>query len=369
MPEYKKQPWHLIWKRWFSVTLNAGAINHSFTNSSRRTFIINLFCLVGVLFTAPLGILSLLQGNLLVGIALLVIATIYILNHLYLRRTRNYLFSANVILYPLYTLMLYLVYSGGVNGTGHVWIYCIPPVSLFLHGLKRGLLEVFVFILALIFILFVIPTPFDKLGYHPDLKTRIIYSFILIAFLSTIYEYISSRFNQSLQELSVKLEVAATTDPLTGLLNRRGLQQRFEALQWHAPALLLLDIDHFKRINDDYGHKYGDEYLVLFARTLEAFFPKQESLVSRWGGEEFLVVIEKVDNLKDMAEALREALKAITLSTGYDENMSATVSIGVTHVGVGEDILKAISRADQGLYAAKNRGRNRVEVVEKSSGN
>ncbi|MCO4784921.1 GGDEF domain-containing protein [Marinomonas atlantica] len=366
MPDYKKQSWHLICKRWFSVTLNAGAINHSFTNNSRRTFIINLFCLVGVLFTAPLGILSLVEGNVFVGLSLLLIATVYILNHLYLRRTRNYLFSANVILYPLYTLMLYLVYSGGVNGTGHVWIYCIPPVSLFLHGLKRGLLEVFLFLIALTFILFVTPTPFDELGYHPDLKTRIIYSFILIAFLSTIYEYISSRFNQSLQELSVKLEIAATTDPLTGLLNRRGLQQRLEELLWPAPALLLLDIDYFKQINDEFGHKCGDEYLVLFAQTIEMFSLEHESLVSRWGGEEFLVVLEKTDNLKDVSEALRKKLGEITLSTETGANIAVTVSIGVTQVEAGESILKAISRADQGLYAAKNRGRNRVEVVEKS---
>lgn len=363
MPDNKKQSWYLTCKRWFTLTLNAGAINHSFTNSSRRAFIINLFCLVGVLFTGPLGVLSLVKGNYLVGGSLVFIASIYFLNHLYLRHTRNYLFSANIILYPLYILMLYLVYSGGVNGTGHVWIYCIPSVSLFLHGLKRGLLEVFLFILALTFILFAIPTPFDELGYHPDLKLRIIYSFILITFLSTIYEYISSRFNQSLQELSTKLELAATTDPLTGLLNRRGLQQHLEDMEWPSPAILLLDIDHFKRINDEFGHKYGDAYLIMFSNTLEAFFASRNSLISRWGGEEFLVVVDEVGNLKSLAEELRESLQQVTLNTKDDQQVSATVSIGGTQVQAGESILKAIGRSDRGLYTAKNAGRNRVELV------
>lgn len=366
MPEKKASSWHQKWKHWFSTTLNAGAIKHSFTNSSRRAFIINLFCLVGALFTTPLGLLSLVKGNFLVGASLLTIATIYTLNHLYLRRTRNYLFSANVILYPLYALMLYLVYSGGVNGTGHVWIYCIPPVSLFLHGLKRGLLEVFLFIVALVFILFYMDSPFNELGYHPDLKPRIIYSFILIAFLSTIYEYISSRFNQSLQELSMKLELAARTDPLTGLLNRRGLEQKLEQKAWGAPALLLMDVDHFKNINDEHGHEYGDEYLQLVACSLEGLLMKYPSLTSRWGGEEFLVVLEHPAIMADVAELIRKSISHATLTTQQGANISSTISIGVAEVKVGESMIKALSRADKALYEAKHTGRNKVVVAQKS---
>lgn len=364
MPKSKAILWHRKWKLWFSTTLNAGEINHSFTNSSRRAFIINLFCLVGVLFTVPLGILSLAKGNFLVGTSLLTIAAIYTLNHLYLRLTKNYLFSANVILYPLYTLMLYLVYSGGVNGTGHVWIYCVPPVSLFLHGLKRGLLEVFLFILALIFILFFLDTPFDRLGYHPDLKSRIIYSFVLIAFLSTIYEYISSRFNQSLQELSVQLERAATTDPLTGLLNRRGLEQQLEQRDWAAPALLLMDVDHFKHINDEYGHEYGDDYLQLVAATLEEQLTKYPNLISRWGGEEFLVVLEQTASKMDVAESIRKEIARVHLMTQQGEPIKATISIGVTELKVGESVIRALNRADKALYEAKNSGRNKVVMTK-----
>ncbi|WP_325097114.1 GGDEF domain-containing protein [Marinomonas ostreistagni] len=346
------------------MTLNAGAINHSFTNTSRRTFIINLFCLVGVLFTAPLGILSLLKGNLLVGVSLLCIATIYTLNHLYLRKTNNYLFSANVILYPLYTLMLYLVYSGGVNGTGHVWIYCIPPVSLFLHGLKRGLLEVFIFILALVYILFFISSPFDQLGYHHDLKSRIVYSFILIAFLSTIYEYISSRFNQSLQELSSKLELAATTDPLTNLLNRRGLEQQLKNKAWYKPSIFLLDIDHFKSINDKYGHEYGDEYLKLVARSMTGFLVGRECLLSRWGGEEFLLVVDLQNDHEKFAESVRNLIENASLKFDESHEISATVSIGISELGATETFLMAVGRADKALYEAKSRGRNCVVAAK-----
>ncbi|MBM6552142.1 GGDEF domain-containing protein [Marinomonas ostreistagni] len=358
-----KVAWYIKVQQWLNKTLNAGAGDHSFTNASRRAFIINLFCLVGVLFTAPLSIVSLVQGYWLVGSVLLTIAVIYIINHLYLRATHNYLFSANVILYPLYALMLYLVYSGGVNGTGHVWIYCIPPVSLFLHGLRRGLIEVGAFLAALVVILFLIPSPFDELGYHPDLKSRIVYSFILVGFLSTIYEYISSRFNQSLQELSHQLEVAATTDPLTQLLNRRGLEQQLAETDWMSPSIVLLDIDFFKRINDQYGHDYGDEYLVEVSQALKAKLANESCILSRWGGEEFLIVMKQQDSLKALTNQLREELAQVVLNTREGDEISTTVSMGVSRMKAGESMSKALNRADKALYEAKNSGRNKVVLA------
>lgn len=363
MSNTKRSIWRTWKQAWFKM-INAGDIQHSYNNSSRRTFIINLFCLVGVLFTAPLGLVALWQANFLVAFGLLGIAVLYSANHIYLRKTRNYLLSANVILYPLYALMLYLVYSGGVHGTGHVWIYCIPPVSLFLHGLKRGLLEVFLFILALIFLLFYMETPFDQLGYHPDLKTRIVYSFILIAFLSTIYEYISSRFTHSLQDLSMQLELAAKTDPLTGLLNRRGLEQHFKENDWAAPAILLLDVDYFKRINDRFGHHNGDLYLQAIAQRMKGFCNQQSSLLSRWGGEEFLVVFKSQDDLLRMAEALRKTLADVIITSVQGDSISTTSSIGVAKMRIGEDLLKVVSRADKALYKAKENGRNQVLMEE-----
>lgn len=359
MQNSKRQELYDRVKRWLLLTVDAGDIANSLSNRSRRIFIINLFCLVGVLFTAPLGIMSLLRGHYVMGISLLCIAMLYLSNHLYLRKTRNYLFSANVILYPLYSLILLLVYSGGINGTGHVWVYCIPPVSLFLHGLKRGLLEVLVFLIALVLILYLPNAPFERYDYHPDLKSRIVYSFVLIAFLSVIYEYISSRFNHSLSELSKQLELAATTDPLTNLLNRRGVMQHFSERDWHSPAMLLLDIDHFKRINDQYGHDHGDAYLRLFAKTIETHLADYHCLISRWGGEEFVVILESEVEKMRVAEGLREEVSKLTMPIANDE-VCTTVSIGVTVLKVGETISRAFNRSDNALYEAKLAGRNQV---------
>lgn len=346
--------------RLISNTLQVGVSSDAISDSSRRTFIINLFCLVGVLFTAPLGLLSLFHGYWLVGSGLIGVALLYIGNHIYLRRTQNHVLSGNIILYPLYGLMLYLVYSGGVNGTGHVWIYCIPPVSLFLHGLKRGLTEVLLFTVGLIVILFFMETPFDDLNFHPDLNSRIVYSFVLITFLSTIYEYISSRFNQSLQQVSRKLELAATTDPLTGLLNRRGLAQQYEKVNYSTSNVWLLDIDYFKRINDDFGHELGDAYLKTVAQELTRFLENEQALISRWGGEEFLIILDRPSIQLNLSERLIDVLKNTVVKTNDDQAIQTTVSIGLTMMASGEGISKALGRADSALYEAKRRGRDQA---------
>ncbi|MCW8356673.1 GGDEF domain-containing protein [Marinomonas pontica] len=270
------------WLTFFYV----GIKDDVFSEDTRRVFIINLFTSVGVLFTFPLGVLSLLQGKLILGFCLLVIAVLYALNHVYLRRTHNHSLSGNFVIYPLYVLMIYLVYSGGVNGTGHVWIYCVPAVALFLHGMKKGLIELGFFTLALIVAMYFFGSHFDEFGYHETLKSRIIFSFVVVVFLSGIYEYSMSRFNLELKETTNKLKLVANTDVLTELLNRRGMLQRLEASSQKSFHLLLADVDFFKRINDEYGHDAGDYALTELSQIFRVSLPEND-LAARWGEKNF----------------------------------------------------------------------------------
>ncbi|WP_421849006.1 GGDEF domain-containing protein [Marinomonas sp.] len=260
-----------------------GKSDDVFSEDIRRVFIINLFTSVGVLFTFPLGVGSLIEGETVLGSVLILIAFLYAINHIYLRRTHNHTLSGNFVIYPLYILMIYLVYSGGVNGTGHVWVFCIPAVSLFLHGMKRGMIELGFFTLALIITMFYTNSHFAEFGYDPTLKSRILFSFILVVFLSGIYEYSMSRFNQELKETSAKLKLVAYLDALTELLNRRGMLQRLEASSYRSFHLLLADVDFFKSINDEYGHDAGDYALNQLAKIIQMSLP-EGGLASRWGG-------------------------------------------------------------------------------------
>lgn len=168
----------------------------------------------------------------------------------------------------------------------------------------------------------------------------------------------------------------ATTDPLTGASNRRyftrHLGQEIKRAQRFGArlALLLLDIDHFKRINDCYGHAVGDEVLQEFARRVAACVPRKCDWYARLGGEEFAVVLPETccDDAAMVAERVRAAVAGSAFATTSGP-VSVTVSIGVSGIetllpDVRGSVRDMLESADRCLYASKNRGRNQVTVAE-----
>jgi diguanylate cyclase (GGDEF)-like protein/PAS domain S-box-containing protein/putative nucleotidyltransferase with HDIG domain len=186
----------------------------------------------------------------------------------------------------------------------------------------------------------------------------------MLAILRTSREEIRSKNRE--------LEVLATQDALTGCLNRRALFQAFEvawsaAKQQQSPiACLLFDTDHFKSINDTYGHQVGDEVLRTVAKILHNTFPSP-ALVCRYGGEEFCVVMPAttVESARQCAEDARQKIQAIRLQSPAE--LRLTTSIGVSEISLGaSNPQELINQADQCLYAAKGSGRNRVMVYHES---
>jgi two-component system cell cycle response regulator len=163
------------------------------------------------------------------------------------------------------------------------------------------------------------------------------------------------------------LEEQATTDGLTGLVNHRTFQERFSAMLGRADrhkfkvALLLTDIDHFKKINDSYGHPVGDQVLGRVASILKASARKID-IVARYGGEEFAIVLEGTDRAgaRQLAERIRQEVSEAQFESAKGA-FSATLSLGVAvypdDARVKQEV---IARADQALYAAKHGGRNRT---------
>lgn len=163
----------------------------------------------------------------------------------------------------------------------------------------------------------------------------------------------------------------ALTDGLTQIANRKCFDMEIRknaAACMDAGAnlnLMMIDIDHFKKFNDNYGHLVGDQVIKLLAQTLRECV-KDMGLPARYGGEEFSVILPKLstDESKELAERIRKMVASRTLknrSTG--ESLGAvTISIGVTYYHFGESISQFIKRADDALYAAKGQGRNRVII-------
>ncbi len=160
----------------------------------------------------------------------------------------------------------------------------------------------------------------------------------------------------------------ASTDSLTGLPNRHAFLERAEnarqaALRQRQPlALAMMDIDHFKQINDRFGHATGDEALNVFARAARATLRAHET-IGRLGGEEFAMVLPATElpGALAAAERLRQAVReAVVITSG--SNYTMTVSIGVVVLEPNETLGMALARADHALYAAKSGGRDRVEA-------
>jgi len=161
------------------------------------------------------------------------------------------------------------------------------------------------------------------------------------------------------KRLEQELEYAAHRDALTGLLNRRQFYHLMEHISPSARdfSLLLIDADHFKRINDAFGHQKGDEVLIQLSRTLEQQ-ARSGDFVFRWGGEEFLLLLPLTS--EDAAMMLAEKIR-LTLEALVVPGLPAfTVSIGVAHHQVEESLDVLFKRVDEALYRAKNDGRNKV---------
>ncbi len=160
---------------------------------------------------------------------------------------------------------------------------------------------------------------------------------------------------------------AAMTDELTGLLNRRGVLQAAQALiaqqaqKGESISALMFDLDHFKSINDTFGHAIGDKALHLFAVTASVSM-RTSDIVGRFGGEEFVALLPgTVADAKIVAERVRNAFQAAGVTiAGCDLN--ATVSVGAASGQPGTDIVALLAAADAALYRAKANGRNRVEA-------
>jgi diguanylate cyclase (GGDEF)-like protein len=162
------------------------------------------------------------------------------------------------------------------------------------------------------------------------------------------------------------LRQLATTDPMTGLLNRRSFLSQAES-EWQRSSrfaqplsLLILDIDHFKHVNDNFGHDAGDQVISRVAQICDAQ-KRAHDLAARYGGEEFVLMMPETDlaGAYRFAERLREAVAEDDIAHG-EKVIKATVSIGVAEMAQAKSVDDMLKLADQALYEAKKNGRNRV---------
>jgi len=176
-----------------------------------------------------------------------------------------------------------------------------------------------------------------------------------------------NRVMGELQEVNQQLEIAVITDPLTGAMNRRGFYELMSTehsriIRYGGEiALLILDIDHFKQVNDSFGHSAGDRALRKITEVCSDVV-RTIDVISRIGGEEFAVLLPNtsIENAAILAERIRESVDHVATEIDQGIKLKMTVSIGVASYEKGDTPDSLMNKADQALYFAKNNGRNQV---------
>lgn len=301
--------------------------------------------LAGMVFLAPFAVNNMMQGHMILGgVTLLLVLLLTGLAHLsYMGRTT--LFSL-LLVPPVIAILILSISEQGVIGV--MWTY--PGIVMFYFIFA----ERWAWAANIALLGAVVPTAFQQLDTAVALRAGA--TLVVVS----VFSMLSIRVVNSQQE---RLRHMAVTDSLTGLLNRSLLIPNLEqAIERHqrdgeSSVLLSLDLDHFKNINDQYGHVSGDEVLKDVAEVLTGRL-RPSDVVFRTGGEEFSILLTDTDSEPGhhVAQVLRTAISGLRTLDGHD----VTVSIGAARVLERDTADSWFARADHCLYAAKHAGRNRV---------
>ncbi len=348
-----------------------------------------VFLFVGISTMLIFGLLNLFRQEYVLCLFILMSAVGLFVGWLFLMHISDgrIVYRINICIFGL--LIIYMLIMGGEGGSKSLWINVFPLIAFFLFGNKEGLFWSGL-IFLIVMILFWLPFAFQSTyEYNNQFKIRFLTVYFIISAVTYWFEYYRHHYYQDLDEknqilrrekerlkqeigrrclLEDELKQLANTDSLTGVLNRRHFWNvANKELDRHGRynrdmALLLMDIDKFKQINDKYGHPAGDKVIQLLARQCLEHI-RNTDYIARIGGEEFAILLVETNRNQafSISERLRKMLAEKALATNGDD-LRFTVSIGATtNDRTDSTIDQLFQRADEALYMAKNGGRNRVE--------
>ncbi|PZR43947.1 MAG: GGDEF domain-containing protein [Ectopseudomonas oleovorans] len=321
--------------------------------------IITLMGLFGVIGISPYAVYRLLEGNYLVGIAdtIIVLSTLFAVRYAWLTRDTV---KPGIFLAAVFSIAATLIVINlGVNGL--FWIYPLILFNFFMVTPGKALLASSLVLGSLTSHALLIPGSVFESHYQ---MVSFLVTCLMASVLSFIFAFRTRNQRDRLQEMVLH-------DPLTGARNRRAMNEELKiAMASHrrhsdSYGLLVMDLDHFKQINDRFGHHVGDQVLVAFVELIKRCCRKEDRLF-RFGGEEFLLLLPSTE-----AEGLRTAAQNL-LSRVANELRSpggaVTVSIGGAILHGGEHWESWLQRADECLYRAKSEGRNRAVIADAPNG-
>jgi len=308
------------------------------------------FSICGACSLTPFITYAFYEGNVALGLTALCIVVVFIVDAVSMHFGRTPPIPPLLVFIPVIATLCIAVVNHGVIGV--LWTY--PALMLFQFVLSRRLANS----LNGVIIIVISTLSWRYLG--PDIAARVAMTLVLTLVFANVFLAI-------VLELQRRLQNHAILDPLTGIYNRRHFEACIEReiigqKRSGTPiSLLLLDIDHFKPINDELGHATGDQVLIKVVDVIRNTI-RQTDLLFRIGGEEFVVLLPATN--RDTAAFVAEKIRSAVAGARTIANRPVTVSIGLDELRPGEDRGNLLERCDHALYTAKARGRNRVEHAE-----
>jgi diguanylate cyclase (GGDEF)-like protein len=297
-----------------------------------------------------------------------------------LRATGSIRMAREIFLCAVFFNFTWLTYNlGGVSAPTASWLITAPVAAMFLGGVGTAVFWL-AMSCAVVSVIYTIQAYGVPLPDHPIADMELLYLlcyiglFLVIVVFVLLFELTKTQGFIKLEQALKIINELAIRDELTGSHNRRHLIKLMEN-EKNRPSrvgssfcLCLIDIDFFKRINDRYGHFAGDSVLKAFAETAQKYIRANDSF-GRYGGEEFLLMLPdtSLDEAAELAERVRFGIERMDFPD-ISREIAVTVSIGISEFRPGESVSQTVARADQALYQAKSRGRNRVVCYDHAFG-
>ncbi len=336
-------------------------VSNQFDNSTdnkrlKLTYYLNI---IGIAFLLTFGLITLLKANYSLASILFTSISLGLIN-IRLLHTRFKNFAPRFLAVISFLTALYLFASGGAQQTGYFWTFPLVALGIAVLRFVEGCLYCALYMISSLFIFLSSESAIWIVNYSHLIGTRYLVSMLaLFAMVLTIIKLQEEAYKQ--------LRTLAVTDGLTDLLNRTVMEKRKfkeDILSFEQNVyLLLVDIDHFKSINDTFGHNMGDKVLVRVAHILKEQ-TRRNDYTLRWGGEEFLVILRGCNEQSVLikAEEIRVAIENDhELCKFLSRPVTASIGVSTLQKEIGLD--ESLHQADINLYEAKERGRNRVIFV------
>lgn len=358
----------------YAREITAGQQEMLAVRQRRRYTLCHVLTILGVLFLCEFGTLSLVNGAYILGCILILNAFMGMVNLYLLKRSGNVERASAILSGILFVLSMSLLITGGENNTGMLWIYPIVAINLFINRFWPAVIMFGIFSAATILLLF---TPISALlmtTYSFTEAIRFMLTMLALNLMCLAALRSEEQAYQTIMQLHADdIRQMAYYDTLTGLPNRWSFKTNLERMITRAEkdkqriALLYIDLDNFKQVNDQHGHEAGDQLLLKFSERLgeairpndQLFNPQTESL-ARLAGDEFVVLLP---NIKDPLDASTVATRILDIFEGgfkvddVDHMIYASIGIAVYPDDTTEPS-NLLHYADVAMYDAKHNGRN-----------